>query len=105
MLDSSSKPAVAASRMVQVQRKILSEENDNFAQEDSKSDLNLSVSRNNGQAAQNANQKDSLIFNFQPQKKKGKGLSVTSKEAKKEMHQLPTNLVSKDLADNSSQLL
>lgn len=71
------KPAIGVNdKLVQLQQKVLDKDNDEFYLEESKSDLNLSTSNNLGRAQYK--DKDSLIFQFQPEKKKG--MSVTSKD-------------------------
>lgn len=52
-------------RFTQPQKKVLGEDNDRFAEDESKDDLDLSQSQNNRSSNQGSfNQKDSLFFNF-----------------------------------------
>ncbi len=71
------KPVVGNNRMVQLDKKV-ADSDDNFGIDSIKSNLDLTVSNNDHL------DRDSLIFEFEPEKKKG--MSVTSKnKAKKEV--------------------
>jgi hypothetical protein len=71
------KPAVGTNdRMVQLERKVV-DSDDNFGVDSIKSGLDLTVSNNEHLADK---ERDSLIFEFEPEKKKG--MSVTSKNKK-----------------------
>ena len=65
-------------RLARVEQKIVVD--DDFSLDESqRSELKLSVSRNQGRATGEYRDRDSLVFQFEPEKEKKKGMSVASK--------------------------